>query len=293
MKNFHYHEPETVEQACALLAELGEKAKIIAGGTDLVVQMNRGRKTPEHVVSIMNIAELKTIVETEGGFRIGAGTPLTEVSDHPALQKTMPMLCSAVKSIGSAQVRNLATVGGNICNAAPSADIIPGLLVLDATITIASAGSSRTLALEDFFSGPGTVKLETGEMLTEIFVPTPACETRQVYLKHGPRKAMEIAVIGVAAALSFDRASGCCNKARLALGAVAPTPVRVPGAEDLVTGKTFDQFPLELIAETAADASAPITDVRSSAHYRREMVSTLTKRALIQLASNAQESIHA
>ncbi|SDO34322.1 FAD binding domain-containing protein [Desulforhopalus singaporensis] len=287
MKQFHYHEPKTVEEACLMMAELGDNAKLIAGGTDLVVQMNRGAKAPSHVVSVKTIQGLDSIIENEEGFRIGAATLLADISDHKGMQSKLPMLCSAARSIGSAQVRNLSTVGGNICNAAPSADMAPGLLALNAIVTIAGHENLRTLPLEEFFVGPGIVNLEKGEILTEIFVPTPTSGTQQVYLKHGPRRAMDCAVVGVAVTLLFEQPTGRCQQARIALGAVGPTPLRAKMTEKLLVGKTFNEFPLDRIAELAAQEASPISDVRASADYRCEMVSTFTKRAIVQLASFA------
>lgn len=289
MKQFQYHEPETIEEACALLSEMGNRAKILAGGTDLIVQMKKGAITPEHVVNIKKITTLDSIEENGEGYRLGALARLAEIADHPGLREKLPMICSSARSIGSCQVRNLATLGGNLCNGAPSADMAPGLLVLDASVTISGPSRKRSMPVEEFFLGPGAVNLEEGELLTEIFIPFPPEGTRQAYIKHGPRRAMDIAVVGVAVTLSLEKTSGRCHKVRVALGAVAPTPVRAKKTEELIVGKKINEIPLDLIAETVRREVIPISDVRASESYRLEMVSTLTVRAINMLTNNKQE----
>jgi len=283
MKSFQYHEPDTLREACSLLSELGEEAKLLAGGTDLIVRMKRGDQTPKNVINIKKIKTLDFIQEECEGYRIGALTRLSDIVDHEGLREYMPVICSAARSIGSAQVRNIATLGGNLCNAAPSADMAPGLLVLDANVTLEGLEGERTLPLESFFLGPGSVDLKNGEVLKEISVPFPPPGTRQIYIKHGPRHAMDIAVVGIAVALTIEKETNRCNKARISLGAVAPTPLRAQKTEELIQGKQLDAIPMGLVSETVRQEATPISDVRGSAEYRTEMISTLTVRAINQL----------
>ena len=283
MKQFQYHEPKTAEEACLLLSKFGKEARILAGGTDLVVQMKRDAIAPKHVINIKKIKGLDAIEEKGEGYGLGTLTRLSEIASHPGLKEKFPILVSSAGSIGSAQVRNLATLGGNLCNGAPSADMAPGLLTLDATVSITGPTGNRTMPLERFFLGPGSVDLREGEMLTELFVPFPPEGTKQVYLKHGPRRAMDIAVVGVAVVLSLEQQTGQCQMARIALGAVAPTPVRAKETEKLIEGKTVDEIPRKSIAEAVRQEMAPISDVRASAQYRYEIASALTVRAVNML----------
>lgn len=290
MKPYEYHEPTRIEEACELLHSLGDKARILAGGTDLVIKMKRRVITPDHVVNIKNIPGLNDIRQTEDGFEIGAAVPLSAVVAHPGLRKKIPMLCEAAGAIGSVQVRNLATLGGNLCNAAPSADMAPGLLVLDATATLAGREGRRTIPLSSFFSGPGAVSLQRGEMLAQVTVPIPSAGTRSIYIKHGPRQAMDCAVVGVAVGLALEGEALLCRDAKIALGAVAPTPVRAVNTEKLLIGKPAAEFPLDAVKENIGEEVAPISDVRGSAAYRTAMVSTLAVRAIEGLIAECRGS---
>ncbi len=288
MKKFEYYEPETVKEACMLLSKLEGQAKILAGGTDLIVQMKKGAITPGHVINIKKIKELDYIVEDKDGYRLGALTRLSDIVNHAGLQKRLPIISSSAKFIGSTQVRNLATLGGNLGNAAPSADMAPGLLVMEANVSIAGPSENRAMPLDKFFLGPGSVNIKKGEMLTEIFVPFPPKRTRQLYLKHGPRRVMDIAMAGVAVALSFAKSMDRCQKVRIALGAVAPVPVRAKKTEELIVEKKIDEISMDLVAETVSREANPISDVRASAGYRTEMVSTLTVRAINKLLTGVE-----
>jgi len=284
MSRFDYYEPKTIEEACSLLSQFGNEASVLAGGTDLIPRIKRGLIAPKCVVNIKKIPSLDRIKEEKGrGLRIGVLTGLSELTTNTLIRERFPMLRTAASSIGSLQVRNLATLGGNLCNAAPSADMAPGLLVMDSTVQIAGAAGHRELGLEDFFVGPGIVNLGKGEILTEVYVPFPPGNTRQIYLKHSVRRSMDIALVGVAVSLSFEEKTGLCKKARIAFGAVAPTPIRAKKTEKMILGKRLEDFPLTSIGEMAAIEVAPISDVRGSAGYRSEMVSTLTVRAIRNL----------
>jgi carbon-monoxide dehydrogenase medium subunit len=286
MKPFQYHEPETVKDACDLLSEFGREAAILAGGTDLVVQMKKGAVVLKQVINIKKIKGLDSIDEDGNGYRLGALSRLSDISAHPGLRERLPILCNSAGSIGSAQVRNLATVGGNLCNGSPSADMAPGLLVLDAAVSIEGPAGKRSVPLEAFFLGPGSVDLEEGEMLTEVYIPFPPEGTKQLYLKHGPRRAMDIAVVGVAVALCLDDQKGRCETAKIALGAVAPTPVRARKTEKLIEGKAIHEIPMNMITEALQQEMAPISDIRASAEYRYEIASVLTVRAIKTLLNH-------
>lgn len=284
MKRFSYYEPKTIKEACRLLSEFGDETSVLAGGTDLIPKMKGGLIAPKHVVNIKKIPGLNFVKEKgKNGLRIGSLTPLSNLMDNPLIQGKLPILQTAASSIGSVQVRNLATVGGNLCNGAPSADMAPGLMVMDSTVKIAGLAGRREIPLEELFGGPGKVNLGRGEILTEVCVPFPPPNTKQVYLKHGIRRSMDIALVGVAICLSFEEKTGLCENARIALGAVAPTPIRARKTEETILGKRFEDFPMTSIREMIRMEAAPISDVRGSAGYRSEMVSTLTVQAIRSL----------
>jgi carbon-monoxide dehydrogenase medium subunit len=286
MQRFCYYEPKTIEEACSLLSQFGEDAKVLAGGTDLIPRMGHGLMAPTHIVNIKRVRDLNSIIEEAGnGLRIGALITLAELARNPVIRDRFPMIHTAANSIGSLQVRNLATLGGNLCNAAPSADMAPALLALESTVNIAGLKGQRKIPLEEFFRGPGEVNLTKGEILTEIHVPFPPPHARQVYVKHSVRRSMDIALVGVAVCLCLDKKTGLCNEARIALGAVAPTPIRARETEKMILGKTLREIPLPSIGEVVSSEASPISDVRGSARYRSEMVSSLTIRALKSLRS--------
>lgn len=284
MNRFDYYEPKTIKEACKLYLNLGNKASLLAGGTDLIPKLRQKLIKPKAVINLKRISGLDFVkAYGKSGLSLGTLTHIADIAVHPLLQERFPLLCVAARSIGSTQVRNLATLGGNLCNASPSADMAPGLLVLDARVKVVGPSGNREFPLEEFFTGPGKMNLARGEVLTEVRIPFPSPHTRQIYLKHSIRRAMDIALVGVAVALSFDDRTKICSKARVAFGAVAPTPVRAKKTEEKLVGKKIEEFPLESVGETAAEEVAPISDVRGSATYRREMVKELTKEAIQRL----------
>jgi len=236
MKRFSYHEPHTIDAACALLAELGLGAQVLAGGTDLIPKMKQRVIEPKHIVNLKSIPDLDVIRQNgDRGLHIGALTKITDLEASSVIQERFPLLITSASVIGSRQIRNLATIGGNICNAAPSADMAPGLLVMNAKVIIARVEGTRTMELEDFFLGPGNVDLKDGELLQEIYVPYPPFDAKQVYIKHSPRR--DLAVVSVAVCLILDGERDTCQDVRIALGAVAPTPVRAHETEAMIIGK--------------------------------------------------------
>ncbi len=286
MKPFQYHEPATVKEACQLINAHWKRARILAGGTDLVIKMKKGVISPQHLINIKKISELNGIVEIQDGYKIGSTTPLSAIAIHEGIKTKQPMVSEAALTVGSPQVRNLATIGGNLCNGAPSADMAPGLLVLDSTVTISGVNGDRIMNLEEFFSGPGEVDLQRGEILKELFVPFPGKDMRMVYLKHGPRRTMDCALVGVAVALVLKNSGQYCQSAKIAVGAVAPTPVRAKKTEQLLSDRSIKDFQVNDIKEVLFSEIAPISDVRASATYRAEMVSTLTLRAIEDLVNS-------
>jgi CO/xanthine dehydrogenase FAD-binding subunit len=264
MKRFEYFEPGTLEEASALLAGGGQA---LAGGTDLLVELREHLREARRVVNIKKIGGLDELAYGKEGLRIGALVTAREIEISPVVAEFYASLRQAVRELGSIQVRNRATVVGNICRASPSADTIPPLVADGASVEINGA---RVVPLEVFFTGPGKTVLKPGELVTAIVVPRPPAGTRKVYIKHGRRKAMELATVGVAVTRTPD-------ETRIALGAVAPTVIRARAAEQILQKNS------SLLEEAAVAAMAeakPISNVRASAEYRREMVRVLVKRAL-------------
>ncbi len=289
LPRFECLEPETVQKACSLLSQYKGKARIIAGGTDLLVQMKNREIKPQYLILLNNIPGLDYIeYDTVGGLRIGALTTLSAVETSPVIKEKFAVLAQTVHQMASPQIRSIATIGGNLCNAVPSADTAPPLLALGAKLKLVSASRERVIPLTEFFAGPGETVLGDGELVTEVQVPTPAVNSGGVYIKHTVRRALDLAIVGVAAMVTLDSAKGVCQDIRIALGAVAPTPVRAGSAESIIKGKSFDETLIGRAAQAAAETARPISDIRSSADYRSEMVSVLTRRAISQAWEKAR-----
>jgi carbon-monoxide dehydrogenase medium subunit len=283
LRNFEYAAPDSIDEAVRLLAEHGERARPIAGGTDIVVQMKANATRfpyPQLIVGLGKIRELKGIEFSEsGGLVIRAGTTMAEVAEHSVVRERFAALAEGAGVVGSLQTMNMATIGGNLCNAAPSADTAPGLLVFGAQAVIAGPSGRRTVDLAELFAGPGLTQLTSGELLAELRVPTPAARTGSAYQRHTPRKQMDIAVVGVAAVVAPDQ-SGSIERARIALGAVAPTPVRALRAEASLAGQSPTDEAFARAAEIAAGECSPISDLRGSAEFRSHLVRVMTERML-------------
>jgi carbon-monoxide dehydrogenase medium subunit len=279
---FEYQEARTIEDACSALSRFEGLAKPIAGGTDLLIAMKNRAVGPQYVVNLKGIPDLDYIVQNDGGLRIGALATLDDIGNSPLCREKFPMLAKTALLIGTPQIRNVATIGGNLCNAAPSADTAPLLIGLGAQAKVRGVGGERGRALEDFFVGPGQSILKADEILTEIQIPNPSRHTRAVYLKLPARTAVDIAVVGVAAVISLDDDKTEIIDAKIVLGAVAPTPMRAHKAESLLRGKPIQDELINRVAQTAAEESQPISDIRGSAAYRKEIVEVLTNRAIRQ-----------
>jgi len=277
VKPFHYLAPTSLAQALTMLTEHPE-ATPLAGGTNLLVQVKEGHREVETLLSLRLVPELQEIVHGDG-VRIGAGVTMAQIAADKRIQAHYGALATAAGLLGSVQTRNMATVGGNLCNASPSADTAAPLLVLDAEAVIAAPEGERRMPLRDFFVDRGRTALRVGELLREIYLPLRQARSGSAYVRHIPRAAMDISVVGVAAALGLDDA-GRIMHPRLALGAVAPTPIRVPTAEGVIDGQEPSQELFTAAAELAAAAAHPVSDVRASAEFRRHLVRVLVERAL-------------
>jgi carbon-monoxide dehydrogenase medium subunit len=275
LKSFEFFEPTTLAEASRLFAE--EHTQLLAGGTDLVIGMKALTETPESVISLQKIPGLAGITtEADNSISIGAMTKVREVELSGDIQQHHTALAEGAAEIGSIQIRNLATIGGNIAHASPAADTVAGLLVADAQVDIASADSERSVPIDELFTGPGQTVLTPGEIITRFRLSSSASGSH--YIKHKIREVMDLAFIGVAAALNLD--NGTITDARIGLAAVAPTPIRATEAENLLNGNVPTAELLEQAGEAAAATASPISDLRCSAEHRREMVDVLTRRAI-------------
>jgi carbon-monoxide dehydrogenase medium subunit len=287
MRPFEYFEPATLADAVALLGRYNRQASILAGGTDLLVEIKEQLKQPDYVINIKKIPGLDCLnYDEDEGLRIGALVTVRRIETSPLVQAKYASLAQAARDLASIQVRCRATVAGNICRASPSADTLPPLIADGAVVKVFGLQGERVILLEEFFIGPGKTVMTQDEVLTEIAVPAPPLHTGKVYIKHGRRKAMELATVGVAVTLTL--AGDICQEIRIVLGAVAPTPLRARQAEAVLRGKRIDEAAISAAAQAAQAESRPISDVRSSAEYRSEMVRVLTARAVRQAVEAAR-----
>jgi len=284
MRPFAYAAPASLEEAVKLIKTQRGQARFMAGGTDLLVQMKARKIEPGMIISLKQIPGLSYIKRNRSTLHIGAMTLLADLEKSVEVKQYCPILGDSVARIGSRQVRNLATIGGNICNAAPSADSLPGLIAVGAEAVVFGENGRRTIPLEEFFKGPGVTVLSRDEMLVEIIAPILPGRSAAIYQKHTRREAMDIAVVGVAVFVALKE-DGRCGNARVVLGAVAPTPIRAVRAEKCLIGQVISEEKIEEAADFAAMDAKPISDVRSSNTYRSEMVKVYTKRVLNQALS--------
>lgn len=280
MVRFDYLEPTSIRETLALLAKHGIQAKVLAGGTDLLKRLKEHTLQPRFVVNIKRLSDLEGIVPLPGqGIKIGALTTMHSLEQSTLVRERYPALAEAAHALGSPQVRNLATIGGNLCNAAPSAETAPSLIAVSASVRIVGHQGERAIPLESFFTGPGTTELQEGEILTEILLPGTTPGTGSSYLKHCPRGSLDVAIVGVAAMVQLNP-SGVIEECRIALGAVAPVPLRAKKSETHLRGNIPDSMLIQKAAQEASEEAMPISDVRGSAEYRRNMVRVMTMRAL-------------
>lgn len=277
MKPFDYLAPATLDEALRALAG-NQDARVLAGGTDLLVQLKTGRRETSLVVDVKRIPELMAIRMEEGGLRLGAAAPCIRVATHPDVVANYPSLVEIASLIGGTAIQGRASIGGNLCNAAPSADAVPLLIALSAVARVAGPNGMREIPVEAFCVAPGKNAMAPGEFLVELFLPRPAAGFRAHYLRFIPRNEMDIAVVGVG--VSATVTDGKITAARLALAAVGPTPLFVPEVSEALVGQAPTA---ELIAKAAAIAEAaakPISDMRAPADYRRHLCGVLSRRAL-------------
>lgn len=291
---FEFLEPSSIGETLSILSQDGERAKILAGGTDLIVQMKQGAFKPDVVIHIGRIEELKGIhPKPDGGLRIGTLTTMRTLEKTALLQGPFSAIREGAAQVSCPQIRNVATLGGNSCNGIPSADTVPALIALNAQALIVGPRGRRSVPMENFHRGPGQTVLEMDELLMEFEIPPPRPFTGSSYFKFTPRGTSELAVVGVAASITLDPKDGLCREVRIALGACAPTPIRAKEAERVLLGNRLND---RLIAQAADQASLearpnPGVSVRASAWYRRAMVKVFTRQAIELAWRRAQDKI--
>lgn len=307
MRSYEYYKPATVEEAIALMEGSQGSGVYISGGTDVLVLIRQRKLTPGCLISLRNINAL-TYLETQSGLKIGSAVTHNAIAKNEFIQKRYSALTDATCKIGSLQIRNVATMGGNICNAAPSADTACPLLVLDANIVIAGKNGEREVPIDDFFKGPNKVAIEKDEIVKGFHIPDFSENTGSAYIKHTRRQAMDLPILGIAARVTIKVGGsevGCkdafctidsisnilkrleeeqlvCEDVRIAMGVVAPRPMRAKKAEAALKGKVISEKLFQEIAEIAASESTPRDSIRGEAWYRRDMVKVLTKRAILK-----------
>ena len=284
MKRFDYYQPQSLKEAFDLMEKLQGRARWVAGGTDLIVRIKQKAVAPEALISLRSIDELRGF-GSGGGLSMGSMVILRDIERDQNIMNRYPVLTSAVSWLANPQVRNVATVGGNLCNAAPSADCAPPLLVLAATLVLDGPGGKREVPIEDFFTGPGLTCMETIEILTEIKIPDLAPSTGMAFQKTG-RVAKDIAVANAAVLVTMDGKK--CRTCRIAAGAVAPKPLRLHNVEKMVEGEKITPELLEQVAAMVEKEVSPITDVRSTEEYRRTVTGVLVRRAMTEALESIQ-----
>lgn len=281
MQAFEYIDAKTVSEAVTLLDDKGEKARILAGGTDLIVQAREGRRTLGWMIDIKSIPEVNVLdFDSETGLTLGAAVPCYRIYDDDAICNAYPGLVDATKIIGGTAIQGRAGVGGNLCNASPAADCIPPLIVLNATCAIEGPNGEREIPVEVFCTGPGQTALVKGEMLVSLKLPAPQQNSSSYYLRFIPRNEMDIAVVGAGASVTLDEAKQRIVSARIALGAVAPTPLFAEEASELLSDREISEDAIDEAAQAAQAIARPISDMRGTAEQRTHLVGVLTRRAL-------------
>jgi carbon-monoxide dehydrogenase medium subunit len=277
MSALRYEAPTSIDVATRLLAEDIDNIKVLAGGTDVIVQMHSERIEPELIVDIKNIPELKQITKTVDGFKFGAAISGKELMLNKEFNKVWPGIMDGVRLIGSLQIRGRASVGGNLCNASPAADSVPPMIAAAAVANIIGPKGNRDVPVEEIIVKPGQTSLSRGEIIVSFQLPNRPPKSGDAYLRFTPRTEMDIAVVGVAINLTLDN-EGICNSARLALGAVAPTPILDRNAAEILIGTKLDEDALENLASAVQKSCSPINDKRGTIEFRENVVGVLAKR---------------
>ena len=287
LTEFEYFKPKSIDEALSLARKYGDRARFLAGGSDLLIDIKLLRIEPEYLIDITGIDELRGITCNEKELRIGAATILSEVSNFPLIRENYTALFEATSEMATTQIRNNASIGGNLCNASAGADTVPPLLVLKAKVNIATETGRKTVPLEKFFTGPGKTILNRGDMLTSISIPTAGPNTGTAFIKIS-RTHSDLPQLNVAAAVHVE--NGICKDARIALGAVAPVPIRAIKAENALRNKKLNQNTIEEAAGAVAAGINPRTSIRSTADYRKRVAPVIVKRALTKAYERLQNS---
>ena len=289
MQALDYILAESVDETVGLLNSSDGRARVLCGGTDLLVQLRENRRQADVLIDVKNIPEMTGIqYDPEAGLRIGAAVSCYEICQHASVSKIYPGLVDAIQLIGGVQIQYRASLGGNLCNASPAADSIPALIVHEAVCVLANAGGTRHVPVEKFCIAPGKNALEPGELLVAVNIPAPKENFGAHYLRFIPRNEMDIAVVGAGASVRLDEALQKILSARVALGAVAPTPLFVEEAGTFLAGKEIGEENIRQAARIAQAAARPISDLRGTAEFRKQLCDVLTRRALWKAVERAR-----
>jgi carbon-monoxide dehydrogenase medium subunit len=289
LKWFNYTRPKTLQEAAGLMAQHGEQGRPLAGGTDLLVQMRVGRRQPDWVIDVKDVPELNELrLDAQSGLTLGAAVPCHAIYDNTEVIRAYPALNDVASMIGGTQIQGRASIGGNLCNSAPSADAIPALIAMGVKCRIVGSGGDREVAVEDFCTAPGQNVLQPGELLVSLQFPPPAANSGAHYLRFIPRNEMDIAVAGAGASVVLQ--NGNFQSARIALASVAPTPLFVKEAGDALSGQPVTDDSIQKAAMIAKEAARPITDMRGTIAYRKHLCEVLTRRALNVAVERARQS---
>ena len=289
MEAMRYEAPDSLDAAVALLAGASGEARVLAGGTDLLVQLRSGLIEPGLVLDVKKIPEMRRITAEDGGFRIGAAVACAELGEHAQVKQAWPGVVEAAELIGSTQIQGRATMGGNLCNASPAADSVPAMIAADAIATVIGPDGRREARVEEIATGPGETSLAKGEIVVSIFLPARPPRSADAYLRFIPRTEMDIAVVGAGVSLTLDE-GGTCSAARVALAAVAERVMLVPAAAEALIGTAVDDAALERLAEAASAACRPIDDKRGTKEFRTKVAGVLARRAARKALERAGET---
>ena len=281
MKSFDYIRPGNMQDAIAAL-QANDDPYLLAGGTDLLIGMKTNAVKPKCLIDLKSIPDIDGI-ENDNGFKLGALTTVRDVEISPLIRQKIPALSAAASTVGSIQIRNRATIGGNLCHGSPAADMAAILLAMNCEVRIATGNGARTIGLDQFFTGPNSTVLKRNEVLSQIIISKEIEQFKGIYLKHGPRKAMDIGIVNIAILLDADAESGHCNQIMIALGAVAPRPIRATKAEALLNGNKLNPETIQKAAAAAAGEATPITDFRASSGYRKDLIKNLIAKGIDQI----------
>ena len=287
MSNMRFESPTTAEAAAALLASTQGLAKVLSGGTDILIQMRAGVVQPELLVDVKGISEMTTVKVENGGYRFGAAVPCMSLVENKEFARVWPGVIDGVNLVGSVQVRGRASVGGNLCNASPAADTMPAMIAAGAVATVVGPNGRRELPVEQLTTGPGKTTLTKGELVASFFLPKRPARSGDAYLRFTPRSEMDIAVVGVGINLTLDE-KGVCTSARVALGAVAERALLVPEAAAALIGTTVDEAALDKLAAAASAAARPIDDKRGTKVFRIKIAGVLARRAAVVALNRAR-----